>query len=265
MVYKLILATLLSLNLMAKMDQTTATITNVSSDQATIDIGNLKYGQSGIVVHNYDNDNSIVLSNAIVINSDANESKVRLMKFDDLTQDALPTTNIKPSNGDKMILNYLYNRSLLVAPNGSSYANTKMNFSSQTFVNSDIFASFLKLNYKPIPSKVDFQQFCKANSLGTIYFVIDNKVYIVDAKSFVILDEHNIVNDDTKQEVPFYTMVDEIKNGAFSWFEGESIGDYNNYYSSLIEVGTKPKSNSQIVIIEEDDSIFTKYLEKIGF
>ncbi len=263
MVYKLILATLLSLNLMAKMDQATATITNVSSDQATIDIGNLKYGQSGIVVHNYDNDNSIVLSNAIVINSNANESKVRLMKFDDLTQDALPTTNIKPSNGDKIVLNYLYNRSLLIAPNGSSYNNTKVNFSSQTFVNSDIFASFLKLNYKPIPSKVDFQQFCKANSLGTIYFVIDTKVYIVDAKSFVILDEHNIVNDDTKQETPFYTKVDEIKNGVFSWFEGENISNYNNYYSRLIAVGSK--EDTQIVVIEEDNSIFTKYLEKIGF
>ncbi len=262
---KLFLIVLLSIYSIASMDQKITTITNVSSSEAIIDIGNLKYGQSGIVVHNYDDESSIIVSNAIVISSNNNESKVRFTKFNDLTQDALPTTNLKPSNGDTFILNYLYKKSLLIAPNGFSYDSIKEKFAAQSFFNSDVFASFLKLKYKPTPLQVDFQEFCKNNNLGTIYFVIDKKVYIVDSKSFVILEEHNIVNDDATQEQPFYTKVDEIKNGAFAWFENTNIGNYNNYYSNLINVGLSVGYREELNVEEAEESIFEKYLEKIGF
>ncbi len=262
---KLFLIVLLSVYSIASMDQKITTITNVSSSEATINVGNLKVGQSGIVIHNYDDESSIVVSNAIVISSNNNESKVIFTKFDDLTQNALPTSNLKPSNGDTFILNYLYKKSLLIAPNGSTYNNIKEKFTAQSFFNSDVFASFLKLKYNPTPLKADFQEFCKNNNLGTIYFVIDKKVYIVDSKSFVILEEHNIINDDAVQEQPFYTKVDEIKNGAFAWFENTNIGNYSNYYTNLISLGSKVDFSEALNVEESEENIFGKYLEKIGF
>jgi hypothetical protein len=45
-------------------------------------------GQTGIVVHIYDNDKRLIVSNAKVISSNEKSSVVEFFKFDDLKQDA---------------------------------------------------------------------------------------------------------------------------------------------------------------------------------
>ena len=47
-------------------------ITNVTNTGATINIGKLKVGESGIVVHVFDDKNSIILTQAIVTKTDKN-------------------------------------------------------------------------------------------------------------------------------------------------------------------------------------------------
>ncbi|NLN13604.1 MAG: hypothetical protein GX169_05300, partial [Arcobacter skirrowii] len=50
---------------------------------STIAIGNLKLGQTGVVVHKYSDDLQIIVSNAIVVISDENFSVIEFFNFDD--------------------------------------------------------------------------------------------------------------------------------------------------------------------------------------
>ncbi len=57
---------LLSLALMcsigfASLKQQTTTLQNVSSDTATINIGNLTIGQTGVIIHNFDEAKSMLM------------------------------------------------------------------------------------------------------------------------------------------------------------------------------------------------------------
>jgi hypothetical protein len=54
-------------------------IENVTQDSATIKMGNLKIGQSGVIIHKVNN-KSLIISNAVVTSSLANSSKLSLSK-----------------------------------------------------------------------------------------------------------------------------------------------------------------------------------------
>ncbi|RWS45873.1 hypothetical protein CKA56_16885, partial [Arcobacter venerupis] len=142
--------------------------------KSTINIGNLIVGQTGIVVHIYDNDKRQIISNAKVISSNANSSVVEFFPFDDLLQEALPTSNRQVSINDVLVLNYMYNSSLLIAPSLDSFQAVRSNFKSNNFIHSDIFAAKLKVENKPFPTKEDIQNFAISQNLGTIFFVLDN-------------------------------------------------------------------------------------------
>jgi hypothetical protein len=234
MLKKLFVIWLLCLNLYASLEIKTTHITNVTLNNAVINIANLSQGQSGIVMHTYDDSKLIIVANAIVESSNNKTSTIKFSKFDDLNQNALPTTTLKPQNNDIFVLNYLYNKSLLIAPNAQSYKKVNKLYKNQTFLNSDIFASFLKLDSNPTPAKDDFILFCKKHNLGTIYFVIKNKIYIVDTRSFKVISQMDLEYSDKKMEEPFYTRVEEIKKGPFSWFTSSSIGNYTKYYLDLL-------------------------------
>jgi hypothetical protein len=234
MLKKLLIVLIFSIYSYGSFDQETTQLKDINKDGAVINIGNLKIGQSGIVVHDYDEKDSIIVANAIVLSSTNNSSKIKFIKFDDLAQNALPTTKLAPVQNDTLVLNYLYSKSLLIAPNTQAYRSVEENLPSQTFLNSDIFASYLKLDANPTPNKDDFISFCKKHNLGTIYVVIDNKFYILDAKSFKLLDTLPISYQDTKEELPFYTRVDKIEKNSFAWFQDSSIGDYKSYYNKLL-------------------------------
>jgi hypothetical protein len=143
MLKKLFIICLLCLNLYASLEIKTTHITNVTLNNAVINIANLSQGQSGIVMHTYDDSKLIIVANAIVESSNNKISIIKFSKFDDLNQNALPTTTLKPQNNDTFVLNYLYNKSLLIAPNAQSYKKVNKLYKNQTFLNSDIFASFL--------------------------------------------------------------------------------------------------------------------------
>ena len=49
-------------------------ITNITENKTTIDIGNLTIGQSGVVVHVYNDDKKLIISNAQVIESNKTSS-----------------------------------------------------------------------------------------------------------------------------------------------------------------------------------------------
>lgn len=212
----------------------TTKIFDVTQNTANINIPNLSLGQSGVVVTNIE-DNSIILAQAIVTQSSAENSVIEFIDKKVLLQDAIPTTTLKPKNGDEFILNHLYNTSLLIVPNEKAKQSVKKLYSEQNFLNEDFFASYLKLINTPIPSKKTFLNFSQKQQIGTLFIVVQNNLFIVDSLSFKILDTVLIENDDATTNVPFLTKVNEIKTGLWS-FDKKNIENYDLYYLRLLEV-----------------------------
>lgn len=208
-------------------------ISHLSNETARINIPNLKMGQSGIVQHIYENKRSVIVSNANIIESNDKYSVLLLSKFDDLVQEAIPKTSRQVQDGDTFILNYLYDASLLVAPTSQSFTVVSEKFKNHNFIHSDIFATHLKLENEPLPSKETFIKFAKFQNLGTLFFAVDGKVYIVDAKTFKVLYSYDIMYSRTQEQLPFYTRVSDIDKSFWNiGFTKET--DYNTYYKTLL-------------------------------
>lgn len=217
-------------------------ITNIENNKSVIPMGNLIIGQTGIIIHIFDNDRRLIVSNAKVISSDSNSSVVEFFGFDDLKQNAIPTSNRVVSNNDILILNYMYNSSLLITPTLDAFQNVRDNFKLNNFVHSDIFAAKLKVDHIPYPTKQDIQKFAIEQNLGTIFMVIENKVFIIDTKTFTILASY-VVNYENNAEVkmPFYTRVEDIEDSFFhfsffNFFSGEKNLSYNDYYKRILGI-----------------------------
>lgn len=216
-----------------------AKVTNINNNKSNIDIGNLIVGQSGIVVHIYDNDKRLIVSNAKIISSNENSSVVEFFPFNDLTQDAIPTSNRSVTENDILILNYMYNSSLLIAPTLDSFQAVRENFKLNNFMHSDIFAAKLKVENKPYPTKEDIQKFAIEQNLGTIFFVLDNKVYVLDTKTFTILESYAFAYESAEKQMPFYTRVEDIEESIFNssffdFFSEDKKSNYDEYYKRIL-------------------------------
>jgi hypothetical protein len=217
-------------------------ITNIQDEKSTIDVGNLIVGQTGIVVHVFNNDKRLIVSNAKVISSNANSSVVEFFAFNDLEQDAIPTSNRIVAINDILILNYMYNSSLLIAPDLDAFQSVRDGFKLNNFIHSDIFAAKLKVDNIPYPTKEDIQKFAIEQNLGTIFMVIENKVFVIDTKTFTILQSYAINYDNTAEvKMPFYTRVEEIEDTIFHWsffdfFSGKKNLSYNDYYKRILGI-----------------------------
>lgn len=216
-------------------------VENIENNQSKINVGNLVIGQTGIVVHIFDNDKKLIVANAKVINSDSNSSVVEYFKFNDLKQDAIPTTKRTVQKGDVLVLNYMYNSSLLITPTLESFQMVRDNFKLNNFIHSDIFAAKLKVDHNPYPTKEIIQNFAREQNLGTIFMVVENKVYIIDTKTFAILESYAISYENTQNMMPFYTRVEEIEDSIFNlsffdFFSGNKNLSYNDYYKKILGV-----------------------------
>ena len=216
-------------------------IGNIENNKSVIPMGNLLIGQTGVVIHIFNNDKRLIVSNAKVISSDLNSSVVEFFEFKDLTQDAIPTSNRVVTTNDILILNYMYNSSLLITPTLDSFQSVRENFKLNNFVHSDIFAAKLKVDHKPYPTKEDIQNFAIEQNLGTIFMVIENKVYIIDSKTFTILESYAINYENAEAIMPFYTRVEEIEESIFNlsffdFFSGEKNLSYNEYYKRILGI-----------------------------
>lgn len=248
-----------------------ARLTNVNGDTAQINIPNLRIGQSAIVQHFYPNRKSLIVANAYVSESNQVASTLKLIPFLDIKQNAIPTSNRKAVNGDIAVLNYLYDASMIIAPSQDAFSATRAKYRDNNFLHSDLFGAKLKFEGEPLPSKETIQNYAIEQNLGTIFFVIKSQIFIVDSKTFAILEKdtisYNFVED---EKMPFYTRVEKIEKNPFnslldykSWLEliNTYLGDdqrteeeqlledeiesgvlsvkgeiYNNYYETLLGI-----------------------------
>ncbi|PIF04196.1 MAG: hypothetical protein CSA86_02425 [Arcobacter sp.] len=207
-------------------------IFDVTNKNAKIDMANITVGSSGIIVRKVNN-NYIILTQAIVTKSDDINTTIKFIDKQIIPQDSIPTSKIKPSNGDDFILNHLYNTSLLIVPNIEAKNELLKLYPKHNFLNEDFFAAHLKVIDTPLPTKKIISQFTQSQEIGTIFLVIKNKLYIIDTLTFKIIDTQDLQYNNTTTNVPFFTKVRDIKKGFWN-FGPEKIKNYNKYYLKLI-------------------------------
>ena len=221
---------------------------NFDGENGTIPVGDLRVGQSAIIEHHYENGKSLIVSNAYVTASNKNSSTLKIIPFLDIKQNAIPTSNRKPENSDKVIVNYLYDSSMIIAPSQDAFLATREKYRDNNFLHSDIFAAKLKVKGEPLPSKQTIQEFASSQNIGTIFFVIGSTIYIVDSKTFAILEKDTLAYNFTQDEkMPFYTRIEKIEKNAF-----DSVLDYENWLGFLKTfLGDDERSEEEILLEDE--------------
>ena len=211
----------------------TTTLSQVNGGTALIaDSDDIVIGSSGIVTHRFDEEKSTIIARASVIKKENGQATIRFEVFDLLAQSAFPLPGLVPEKGDTVTLNYLYNRALIVAPNKTVYNEVTNHFSGITWVHPDLMGAYLANAFKPNPEREEFQEMCRQNSTGIIFFALDKKGYFADCQSLKILksvDSGSIAS----YQVPFFTRVRGIET-AFWKFDGSQISNYNRHYRSLL-------------------------------
>jgi len=205
----------------------------VSNDHVIIaDSPDIVIGASGIISHTFDSQTKTIIARADVIQKDGTKAILKVSKFDMLTQGAFPDTGIKPVVGDDVVINYLYDRALIVVPNYEVYRDITKQYNDITWIHPDVVAAYLSKLYRPNPDKKIFQQACHQNAASIIFFGIKDTGYFVDCNNFNTIKTVPIHNSGEIQ-LPFYTRITTIESSWFSW-DSSTITDYNNYYEYLL-------------------------------
>lgn len=224
---------LLAANPAAVFKPYTTTLSQIQGGTAIIaDSEDIVVGSSGIITHRFDEEKSTVIARASVIKKEDGNATIRFEVFDLLAQSAFPLPGLLPEAGDKVTLNYLYDRALIVAPNKTVYNEVTKHFKGITWVHPDLMGAYLASEYKPNPERAEFQELCRQNSAGMVFFALNNKGYFADCQSMKVLKTVNSGRIASYQ-VPFYTRVRGIET-AFWKFDGSQISDYNRHYRSLL-------------------------------
>ena len=211
-----------------------APLISVDEGRGTIiDSPSIVTGSSGVVMHRFDNIQSSIIARAVVTQKGGGFAKVRFEVFDALEQKALPLPGILPKSGDELVLNYLYDRSLIVAPNKEIYSEVVGAFKGVTFIHPDIVGSYLSYEYKPNPSRDDFRKMCNQSAAGLIFIAMNNEAVFADCQSFEPLKRFQ--SGAVKYyQLPFYTRVKDIDTVFWKW-GSEQISDFDRHYKALLK------------------------------
>ncbi len=225
-------------------------IDNLDDNKSTINVGNLIVGQTGVVIHIVDKNKRLIVANAEVISSNEKQSVVKFTNFNDLKQKAIPTSKRGVQKGDILALNYMYKSSLLIAPNQEAFKIVRDGFRYNNFLHSDLYAAQLKIDEKALPTQKSIQDFARKQNLRSIFIVLRDKVYVLDAKNFKVLTNYNIDYNSLDSQLPFYTRVENIEGGSFDLdFDfsldsiENSVKEYLSVFDFLLDEEDRSKDN----------------------
>ncbi|CZE48685.1 plasminogen-binding N-terminal domain-containing protein [Campylobacter geochelonis] len=191
-------------------------------------------GSSGVVTHTFSNGESSIIARAVVVEKELGLAKIRFEVYSALEQPALPLPGILPKSGDKVTLNFLYSRAVIVAPNQEVYEQIVKFFPNITFVNPDLAGAYLAFNHKPNPSRDDFRNICAQNGAGLIFIAMDGQGVFADCGSFEILKSFKS-GSVSHYQVPFYSQIRGIEP-AFWKLDSSYISNYNKHYKFLLDI-----------------------------
>ncbi|MFK5882458.1 MAG: plasminogen-binding N-terminal domain-containing protein [Sulfurospirillum sp.] len=205
----------------------------INGDRATIkNSKDIVVGSSGIVIHKFGDNTSSIIARVDVINRSGDKATLKFHTYRALKQIALPIPGITPKVGDTVILNYLYDRALIVAPNYKTYKEITKRFKNITWVHPDIMGAYLAKQYRPNPDRKIFQTMCRQNVASLIFFALNNEAVFVDCNNFKVVKKLKSGKVRTAQ-LPFYTRVKGIDTSWLS-FSSKKMDSYSNYYKRLI-------------------------------
>lgn len=69
----------------------------------------------------FDAKTTTIIARGDVVQKDGTKAVLKLAKFEMLSQGAFPEAGVKPIVGDEVIMNYLYDRALIVVPNANVF------------------------------------------------------------------------------------------------------------------------------------------------
>lgn len=196
------------------------------------DSADIVVGSSGVVMRDFGNGLSSIIARAVVTNKANMQATVRFEVYSNLAQKALPLPKFTPQNGDTIILNFLYNRALIIAPNADIYKQILNAFTNITFIHPDLVAADLNFNYTPNPSKDDFRKSCAKHAAGVIFVALNKEAFFIDCGSFALLKSFKS-GEVTSYHLPFFTRVDGIDT-VFWKPDSAHINNYDKYYRHLI-------------------------------
>ncbi len=215
------------------------TVTDVDKRYIYIDDSReFSIGSSGVVLHAFDDTHKTIVSMVTVVDKKDGQAFLKYESFKGLKQNALPTYNITPKKGDRVVLNYLYKRALAVTPNLQTQNYINKTFKTIDWIHPDIFASKLSIDFTPSPKKSDFRKECSDDSFWLLFFAIEDKGYFVDCNSFKILHTITLPEDlkSDKEQKPFYSRLGEIKGRMFGLMGGDGMHSYTRYYKQLLGI-----------------------------
>ncbi|EAJ3622608.1 exporting protein [Campylobacter coli] len=201
------------------------------------DSSDIKLNSSGVVIQRFQTSKSII-ARASIIAKEKGLAKLKFSVFADLEQDALPLPNVVPQKGDEVVLNFLYDRGLVIAPDEQTYNKLVSSFPEIYFTHIDILGAQLIRSSALAPKRSDFRKFCADNAVGILIFALEDKAKIVDCQDFSELYELAIAKPSSIQ-VPFYSRIGGYKSNFFD-FNSQEVGNYYRYYDALINL---PKAN----------------------
>lgn len=199
-----------------------------------VDSSSITIGSSGVISHTFDNGESSIIARAVVESKQDGRAKVRFEVFSMLSQPALPLPGVLPQKGDEVVLNFLYDRALIIVPNENIYNQIVSTFTNINFVHPDIIGAYLNNHSTPNPSRDDFRKMCADNAAGLIFIAMDKKAVFADCGSFEILKSFESASVDNYQ-VPFYSRIYGISPAWWKW-NSEYINDYNEHYKFLLDI-----------------------------
>ncbi|DAB29656.1 MAG TPA: hypothetical protein CFH84_08555 [Sulfurimonas sp. UBA12504] len=264
---KIFLMFVVALQMNAAMLTLPVTAIDEDASIATVKIEKIDVGMSGFIIHQIAPDHNSILKNVVVTSYDATSKKATLLMsdYDALRNNALPKGEWKVKVGDNVILAFGYDRALLLAPSEEIFYKLSKSVKIQ-WIHPDIFATMLSFEGHPTPQKEDFDLFTTAASVGLIFLYLDEKVYTIDAKSFVILNIADAPLIQDNEVLPFYTRVEKIEQAWWGWFGGGSshMSDYApHYYELLIE--HNPRNKVLYEIIKKQGEKFHYLLNDFDF
>ncbi|WP_104697062.1 MULTISPECIES: plasminogen-binding N-terminal domain-containing protein [unclassified Helicobacter] len=221
----------------------------------------LKVGESGIVVTKLTDYAGIIAQVEVLRCCQDNKAVAQIKPFEALKQIYLPTPNIKPKEGDRVVFRSFNQKAFLVAPNLEFYERIKEEYKDFDFLSSDLLLGYLFSYGEFDPSKLFFKKACNAYSAGLLFVVNRDTLDILDCQSFKILDSKKL--DTSKVEdtqIPFYSRIDEIKSGTlFSFLQSKKARYYFAYYTNLLH----PNIPYQPIMLEEKQKLDKKKLEEL--
>lgn len=192
----------------------------------------IQVGASAIIVKQIKNASSII-SRASVVGRERGLIKLDLKPFTMLAQPALPELDVKVQAGDEVIVNFLYDRLLLIAPDEASYKAVEQSLPELYFMHPDILSAYMVREFKLSPKREDFSLVCSNNALGIVAFVLENKVAFLDCADFTLLFEKPLNAQVAKPQLPFYSNIRNYKKNFFNFAE-KRVADYYDYYTQII-------------------------------